>query len=67
MGKIIPQILETESIDRPSQEIKDDLFFILAGNYTSANATRITPLYDEEIGLWEEMDHKYRLRNDAIK
>jgi hypothetical protein len=67
MGKIIPQNLETESIDRPSQEYQEDLFFVLPGSDTNANATGLTPLYDEEICLWVEMDHKFRLRIDAIK
>jgi hypothetical protein len=55
MGKITSQTIEAESI----QESKPD--------FGSKELSSETPMgYDEEIGLWEELEHRFR-RNIVSK
>jgi hypothetical protein len=60
MGKITTQPLATETIRQAIDELKDDLYLELLYDDRVANLSRITPIYDDEIGLWEELEHRSR-------
>jgi len=65
MGKIVIPSLATETIRQATDELEGNLYFELHYDDTIAHTTKITPLYDDEIGLWEELEHRNKLRNDS--
>jgi len=63
MEKIIPQFISIEDIQKLGEnnrlEVRDDAPIARAGG--------LTPMgYDEEIGLWEEPEHRNRRRIGSI-
>jgi hypothetical protein len=67
MGKITVQSPGTEAIRHTTDEPNGDLCFALHYDDTVTHITGITPLYDDEIGLWEELEHRHSFGDDAIK
>jgi len=67
MGKITVQSPSAETIRQTTDEPNDYLYFALHYDDTIAHTTGTTPLYDDEIGLWEELEHRYSSGDDAIK
>ena len=67
MGEITIPSLATETIRQVNDKPIDDLYLELLYDDTVANLSRITPLYDDEIGLWEELEHRKRFRDDPIR
>jgi hypothetical protein len=62
MDKIISQTLEHETAQAPIQESLIGLHVDVWN--VDANARMVGPNsvgYDDEIGLWEELEHRYRL------
>ena len=62
MGKIINQSLEEKSVSNSRDEF--DLVFQVEtlSDEFDRKANGLTPLYDDEIGLWEELESRYRRR-----
>jgi len=67
MGKIAFQSPAAEPLRQTTDEPKGDLYFELHYDDTVHHITRITSLYDDEIGLWEELEHRHRFGDDVIK
>lgn len=67
MGKIATQTPAAETIRQTTDEPNGDLYFELHYDDTVAHITGITPLYDDEIGLWEELEQRHNFCDDAIK
>ena len=68
MGKITSQSVETESIQESKPDFGSKEFSSETPTYDRSLTERgLTPMgYDEEIGLWEELEHRFR-RNTASK
>jgi hypothetical protein len=63
MGKITPQFIPIEDI----QEIGENNRLEVRYDTPNARAVGLTPMgYDEEIGLWEELEHRNRSRDVFI-
>lgn len=62
MGKITNQSLEEKSVSNSRDEF--DLVFQVEtlSDEFDTKANGLTPLYDDEIGLWEELESRYRRR-----
>ena len=67
MGKITVQSPSTDSINQTTDELNGDLYFELHYDDIVAHITGITPLYDDEIGLWEELEHRQGFGDNVIK
>jgi len=64
VGKIISQTLEIETASESNQALEEELFvevWITNINLTPTGLTSVG--YDDEIGLWEELEHRHRLNN----
>lgn len=63
MGKIISQFIPIEDI----QELGENNRLEVRNDTPNARAVGLTPMvYDEEIGLWEELEHRNRPRLVSI-
>ena len=62
MGKIISQTLEVETVHEPIQK-PEAVFYVDVWNVdVNARVVGLTSIgYDNEIGLWEELEHRNRL------
>ncbi len=62
MGKIISQTLEVEILHEPIQK-PETVYYVEARNDdVNARVVGLTSVgYDNEIGLWEELEHRNRL------
>ena len=62
MGKITNQSLEEKSVSNSRDEF--DLVFQVEtlSDELDGKVDGLTPLYDDEIGLWEELESRYRRR-----
>ena len=59
MGKIIPQFIPIEDI----LELGGNNHLEVRNNIPNARAAGLTPMgYDEEMGLWEELELRFRPR-----
>lgn len=59
MGKITPQLIPMGDI----LELGGDNHPEVRNDIPNTRAVGLTPMgYDEEIGLWEELEHRYRSR-----
>lgn len=59
MGKITPQLIPMGDI----LELGRNDHLEVRNGIPNAKAVVLTPMgYDEEIGLWEELEHRYRSR-----
>lgn len=59
MGKITPQLIPMGDI----LELGGNDHLEVRNGIPNAKAVGLTPMgYDEEIGLWEELEHRYRSR-----
>lgn len=67
MGKLATQSPAAETIGRTTDKPNGDLYFELHYADTVAHKIEMTPLYDDEIGLWEELEHRQGFCYDAIK
>ena len=66
MGKIISQTLEVETIHEPVQK-PETVYYVEVCN-VDVNTRVVGPTsmgYDNEIGLWEELEHRKMLVNRA--
>lgn len=64
MGKIISQTSATESNHASVPELKEELYFEAHSDNTNTEETGLIRIgyYDDEIGLWEELESRYRRR-----
>ena len=63
MGKIIPKFIPMEDI----LELGGNDHLEVRNDVPNARAVGLTPMrYDEEIGLWEELEHRFRPRVVSI-
>lgn len=63
MEKVSPQFIPMEDI----LELGGNNHLEVRNNIPNARAVGLTPMgYDEEIGLWEELEHRNRLRLVSI-
>ncbi len=64
MGKIISQTLEVEILHEPIQK-PETVYYVEAWNVdVNARVVGLTSVgYDNEIGLWEELEHRDRLNS----
>ena len=62
MGKITNQSLEEKSISNSIDEFELAFQVEVQSDEVETKVYRLTPLYDEEIGLWEELESRYRRR-----
>ena len=62
MGKIISQTLEVEILHEPIQK-PETVYYVEAWHVdVNARVVGLTSVgYDNEIGLWEELEHRDRL------
>ena len=69
MGITSTRSLETETLHDFVNDSKSDLLFEVHNDDTIINmhAHRIAPLYDDEIGLWEELEHRNRIKDVSTK
>ena len=68
MGKIISQTLEVETIHEPIQK-PEAIYYVEAWNVdVNARIVGLTSVgYDNEIGLWEELEHRNRISSAIPK
>lgn len=64
MGKIISQTLEVEILHEPIQK-PETVYYVEAWNVdVNARVVGLTSVgYDNEIGLWEELEYRDRLNS----
>lgn len=64
MGKIISQTLEVEILHEPIQK-PETVYYVETWNVdVNARVFGLTSVgYDNEIGLWEELEHRDRLNS----
>lgn len=64
MGKISSQTLEVETIHEPVQK-PETVYYVEVWNVdVNARVVGLTSAgYDNEIGLWEELEHRNRLNS----
>ena len=60
MGKVIPLDVSEETFLESEYDLKDEFFFEARSDTTIERAAGLTPIgYDNEIGLWEELESRY--------
>lgn len=57
MGKVISQTPPQETVQAFEFEIREGLYVEAQGNDAQADPIN-TPVYDDEIGLWEELESR---------
>ena len=69
MGKIISPTLVTETIQESDYELTtEESSFEVQCDDTDARVAGLTLMgYDEEIGLWEEQEHRNRFSDVSIR
>ena len=69
MGKIISPTLVTETVQESDHELTTEKgSFELQCDDTDVRVAGLTLMgYDEEIGLWEEQEHRNRLSDVSIR
>ena len=61
MGKINSQTLEAKTVHKPVHK-PEAVYYVGQNVDVNAWAVRLTSIgYDNEIGLWEELEHRNRL------
>ena len=69
MGKIISPTLVTETVQESDHELTiEENSFEVQCDDTDARVAGLTLMgYDEEIGLWEEQEHRNRFSDVSIR
>jgi hypothetical protein len=67
MGKIINQSLEEKSIPNSIDELELSFQAEVRSDDLEIPADGLMPSYDDEIGLWEELESRYRRRAQMQK
>ena len=65
MGKIINQSLEEKSIPNSIDELELSFQAEIRIDDLDTKGNGLMPLYDDEIGLWEALESRYRRRAQA--
>jgi hypothetical protein len=67
MGKIIALTESMEIIFEPEYGLMDDFFFEAQSKWAIERAAELTPIgYDNEIGLWEEMESRSKRKEIMV-
>jgi len=65
MGKIINPSLEEKSIPNSIDELELSFQVEVRSDKLETPLDGLTPLYDDEIGLWEALESRYRRRTTS--